>query len=96
MRKIEQQMNQAIREGQDWAGGNTTVTHTGAGSGLVTLHGHRIAWFADCGNEITVDQDTLEEWPTVTTLSRLRALGADVCRRNNLIYLNGGYVCRAD
>jgi hypothetical protein len=87
MRKIEQQMNNAIAQGESWTGSNTQVVTLVNGVSEVFLHGHHIA---QCyGTETEVDIKTLLNWPTRTTMSRLRALGVDVCTRRGDIYLNG-------
>ena len=69
MRKIEQQMAEAIRTGADWKSGNTSVAHEAGGRFSVRLHGNEIARgtpkavrLFDCG------------WQTVTTKSRLNAV----------------------
>ena len=41
------------------------------------------------GGEVDVDRDMLARWPTTTTISRLRALGADVYRRDFTPCLDG-------
>ena len=72
MRKIEQQMNEAILNRKDFFKGNTSVqnytTETGAREAVVHLH----------GNHIDTIGDTLQicdaGWQTVTTKSRLNAL----------------------
>ena len=72
MRKIEQQMNEAILNRKDFFKGNTSVenyiTETGAREAVVHLHGNHIATIGD----------TLQicdaGWQTVTTKSRLNAL----------------------
>ena len=72
MRKIEQQMNEAILYRKDFFKGNTSVenyiTETGAREAIVKLHGNHIATVGD----------TLQicdaGWQTVTTKSRLNAL----------------------
>ena len=72
MRKIEQQMNEAILNRKDFFKGNTSVQHytteTGAREAVVHLHGNHIATIGD----------TLQicdaGWQTVTTKSRLNAL----------------------
>jgi len=87
MRKIEQQMNRAIAQGINWAGGNTQVITHNNGVSEVFLHGHHIA---RCyGLEVDVDKVTLLNWPTRTTMSRLRALGVNVCTRKGHVVLNG-------
>ena len=73
MRKIEQQMNMAIRGGVDMFKGNTSVQHyiseTGDKEAVVHLHGNHIA---------TVGSDFLQifdgGWQSNTTKSRLNAL----------------------
>ena len=72
MRKIEQQMNEAILNRKDFFKGNTSVenyiTETGVREAIVKLHGNHIATVGD----------TLQicdaGWQTVTTKSRLNAL----------------------
>ena len=72
MRKVEQQMNEAILNRKDFFKGNTSVQHytteTGAREAVVHLHGNHIATIGD----------TLQicdaGWQTVTTKSRLNAL----------------------
>ena len=70
MRKIEEQMNYAIRHRKNWAGSNTTVRAYND-SIDVYLHGHCIAWL-----DVITDVWTLSScgWETVTTKSRLNAL----------------------
>ena len=72
MRKVEQQMNEAILNRKDFFKGNTSVenyiTETGVREAVVKLHGNHIATVGD----------TLQicdaGWQTVTTKSRLNAL----------------------
>ena len=73
MRKIEQQMNEAILNRKDFFSSNTSVENyvnniTGAKEAVVKLHGNHIATVGD----------TLQicdaGWQTVTTKSRLNAL----------------------
>lgn len=88
MRKIEEQMLQAIYNRKDFKSDNTSVTiyknakpsnayH--AHHAYVYLHGNKIAAIDYLNDSLLhVRVDTLREWPTPTTKSRLRALGADV------------------
>ena len=76
MRKIEKQTLEAIKANRDFKNGNTEVS-----GGVVYLHGNRIAWRD--GNRLIMDTATLHRWPTVTTRSRLNALGFSVCQRNH-------------
>lgn len=100
MRSIEREMLDAIREQRDWESssphGKTEVavrTHNAGDPegrhATVYLHGHPIAtWFYD-RQTLEVNEATLRRWPTVTTKSRLRALGADVEQKDNRVYLDG-------
>ena len=72
MRKIEETMNQMIRNGVAWSSGNTCITYdpTNNMSAEVFLHGNHIATVSD-------DALTLYSgggWFTNTTKSRLNAL----------------------
>ena len=82
MRQIEKEMLSAIHSGRDWSKDNTTVIGP-----RVLLHGHHIATLGN--NGVVVNTDTLRQWPTRTTMSRLRALGVDVCTRKGEVLLNG-------
>lgn len=77
MRKIEQQMIQAIRAGQTAKFDNTTIRHNN-GIAEVYLHGNAIACISDKSVSYS-----LAGWNTVTTRSRIRALmsafGGDGC-----------------
>lgn len=98
MRKIEKEMNRAIDGGFDWAKDNTQVitvgaltTHRSYLSG-VYLHGHHIAnVYSNMAGDrrVTPNVNTLSAWPTRTTMSRLRALGVDVCTRKGVVHLDG-------
>lgn len=87
MRKIEQQMMTAIMNRKSWQGGNTTVSIRDDNSVSVFLHGNHIADVWALGF-ISVNQETLRQWSTPTTKSRLRALGAKVSTRKGVTYLN--------
>ena len=70
MRKIERQMNAAIRERRNWAGSNTTVMiNENNNKAKVYLHGNLIAEVCD---EFVAIFDG--GWQSVTTKSRLNAL----------------------
>ena len=68
MRKIERQMNAAIRDSKDWKNGNTMVTNSN-GVSFVFLHGNLIAEVGD--NFIKLHDGG---WQSVTTKSRLNAI----------------------
>ena len=88
MRKIETNMNTAIKKGRDFRSGNTEVSAftcgaTGRPGSIVKLHGNKIA-------EVYANSIVLFDggWQTVTTKSRLNALldefatGTGVIQRN--------------
>lgn len=92
MRKIEAQMLYAIRTRQNWKSGNTKTVQFAGPMGPVSqvfLHGHHIADVCSETGSVYVDLTTLSEWPTVTTKSRLRALGANLTQKRGVIYLDG-------
>lgn len=86
MRVIERSMLDAINLGRNWSNGNTSVRHTSNGCD-VFLHHNRIATVV--GEEVTVDIQTLKNWPTSTTKSRLRALGVNVSTAKGVTMLDG-------
>ena len=70
MRKIETQMNSAIRSRKDWHSGNTRVEITEDQTAIVYLHGNKIA---------VIDEENVQifdggGYQTVTTKSRLNAI----------------------
>ena len=76
MRKIETQMNMAIKSQKNWSSGNTQVI-TDGGMSRVFLHGNHIANVFDDvvnGNVKTVVQLFDGGWQSNTTKSRLNAL----------------------
>jgi hypothetical protein len=68
MRKIEEQMNNAITASTDWQGDNTTVTNT-EGVSTVLLHGNKIAEVGDTWLRLFDGGHR-----SVTTKSRLNAI----------------------
>jgi len=80
MRKIEQQMNYAIRNEIAWSQGNTCTTFTQEGNTLVYLHGNLIA-------EISKDSITIYDggYQSVTTKSRLNAILDEVIPGTSVI-----------
>ena len=76
MRKIETQMNKAIKSQKNWSSGNTQVI-TDGGMSRVFLHGNHIANVVDDvanGNVKTIVQLFDGGWQSNTTKSRLNAL----------------------
>ena len=88
MRKIEQQMIAAIYNQNVWQSGNTRVRIKTEDSMSVYLHGNHIADVYCPTGFILVNTETLRKWPSPTTKSRLRALGANVATRKGVTYLN--------
>ena len=80
MRKIEQQMNEAIRFCRNWAGGNTTV-FTETDHSVVYLHGNLIA---------KVYRDSIQlfdgGWQSNTTKSRLNAILEEFGKPNEGVF----------
>ena len=68
MRKIEQQMNNAIANSKDWKNGNTEVVNCN-GESFVYLHGNHIATLGDDFVRIFDGG-----WQSNTTKSRLNAI----------------------
>ena len=94
MRLIEKEMLSAIKQGRSWSKDNTRVDANmvdGVKYTRVFLHNHKIASTAMWKGSLIVEtcKDTLREWPTRTTMGRLRALGVDVCTRKGEVMLNG-------
>ena len=70
MRKIEQQMNAAISNNQNWQSANTSVTYDPeTNESIVRLHGNTIAVIGD--NFVQIFDGG---WQTNTTKSRLNAI----------------------
>ena len=92
MRLIEKEMLSAINNGRNWSKDNTRVTPVESTGGAdVFLHGHHIATVQRNGLALVM-VNTLRNWPTRTTMSRLRALGVDVCTRKGEVLLNGAAI----
>lgn len=80
MRKLEQQMMQAIQSNSPGAFGNTSVGRDADNPNVmvVRLHGNHIASIKIAGGCILgrwINLRMLDDYPTQTTLSRLRAMG---------------------
>ena len=79
MRKIETQMNTAIRNKKNWAGSNTSVfTENDSAFGLeskVYLHGNHIATYNHSLKELELHDGG---WQSNTTKSRLNALCSEL------------------
>jgi|APGre2960657373_1045057.scaffolds.fasta_scaffold262389_2 hypothetical protein len=89
MRVIEEKMNAAIAKKQNFTLDNTTVSYNESENvSSILLHGNNIADYWH-GSGLRVNSQTLKRWPTNTTKSRLRALGANLFTKKGTIYLNG-------
>jgi hypothetical protein len=89
MRLIEQQMLDAVYSGSYWTKDNTLVApNTRTGDVCIFLHTHPIAIFKPLTQTVIPNLYTLAEWPTVTTKSRLRALGVNVATRKGITYID--------
>ena len=84
MRKIEKQMNNALRTFSNWSSGNTTVTST-PNEMLVHLHGNHIATL----DKITMDLFIFDGgWQSNTTKSRLNAILDEFCNGSSVFQRN--------
>jgi len=105
MRKIEIKMLEAIKNNKNWSGGNTQVKNRNYFMKLnnpspadiqpysaVYLHGHNIATIWHKSGDLEVETDTLKEYPSNTTISRLRALGANIEIKAGKLYLDGEFI----
>ena len=94
MRLIEKEMLEAIKHGRDWYKDNTCVEVDASYRSYfadVYLHGNHIAEVIcrmGMYDEVRVNVKTLQDYPTRTTMSRLRALGVNVYQSKNVVYLN--------
>ena len=87
MRKIEKAMCLAIGQKKSWQESNTEVVYQPEVTSnerscieyaKVFLFGNHIGTFVYSANRFDVNPVTFAKWPTNTTKSRLRALGAKV------------------
>ena len=88
MRKIEQDMIKAIKARKNWQSGNTS-TIIRDDQLLIQLHGNTIAEKSLITGELLLNERTFRNWPTVTTASRLRALGFHVSIKNGISHIDG-------
>jgi hypothetical protein len=88
MRKIENQMMDAIYNRINWQKDNTLVNAIDDVNSAVYLHGNHIADVNSRTGLVMVNNITLANWPTPTTKSRLRALGANVTTKRGQTFLD--------
>jgi len=91
MRKIEEQMNEAIlNKTHQWSKDNTMVMyHSQTDESFIYLHGHNIAKYDHFYPRVTPNADTFRDWPTSTTRSRLCALGVNASIKNFAATIDG-------
>lgn len=85
MSKIEDAMLNAVETRRNWQSGNTSVRYEG-GKSYVRLHGYLIAIYNHAKHTWRYSDARVEhvgeECGTKTTMSRLNACGANICRKN--------------
>lgn len=82
-------MIEAVQCRKTWHGSNTSVSSIDDVNCAVYLHGNHIADVNSRTGFVMVNKYTLAKWPTPTTKSRLRALGANVYTKAHVTYLDG-------
>ena len=85
MRQIEKEMLYAVCNRKNMSKSNTQVLVREDGGIWVSLHGNLIAHRGAGG----LWRFTLAGWNTLTTRSRLRALGIDIRQKGGIPYYNG-------
>jgi hypothetical protein len=86
MRKIEQQMRDAVCQRRNWRKGNTEVRIDANGAAHIYLHGNRIAQFLCMFRPVP---ETFARWPTRTTAGRLRAMGINASIVRGVAHIDG-------
>lgn len=89
MRVIEAKMINAVNSRENFTLNNTSVHYIkDCNYSEVRLYGHLIAIKYHDNDSLEVNRVTLADYPTVTTKSRLRALGANVTTKKGITYLD--------
>ena len=82
MRKIEREMNAAIRDSRNWASGNTQVIYSPErDASYVMLHGNHIATILETSLEIYDGG-----YPSATTKSRLNAILSEFGMKGECVF----------
>jgi hypothetical protein len=91
MRKLEKLMVQMVQgKNTGHCGSNTVVKYDNVlNTSCVRLHSNHIATYDHTNAILLVNRETLAKYPTNTTKSRLRALGANVKTKQGKTYLDG-------
>lgn len=87
MRKIEQEMLEALDHFQSWSKDNTKIL-IDKDTAKIYLFGNLIATKTDSG-QVLPNLPVLLNHPTRTTCSRLRALGINVHVKKGMPFVNG-------
>lgn len=93
MRQVETLMREAAFKGEPFKMSNTTVERVTPHCVSVYLHGNEIAIINVNNGALLVNTDTLKEYPSNTTISRLRALGANLTVSKGDVYLDDKFIC---
>jgi len=83
MRKVEKEMLEAVRERKNWSSGNTRVQVAGNALRVFLFENHIYSDNMGCKSF------SLAGWTSPTTISRLRALGVDVCIKKHTPMYDG-------
>lgn len=94
MRKIEKLMLLAVYKRWNFKLDNTKVEYLASpndqgGMSAIYLHDNLIAYYDHQSSALKVDLNTLRNWPSMTTRSRLRALGANLVSIKGTLHLDG-------
>lgn len=100
MRKIEQEMMAALKQRKPFNKDNTFIVGDDSSGcpfdySWVFLHGNNLGYWRHSDGQFEVNRDTLKQWPTVTTKSRLRALGVNLTQKKGKIYIDDVFICNA-
>lgn len=93
MRTIEKKMLEALKNKTNWQLSNTAVFYENCNTKYgprseVYLFGNHIGDYWHQTGEFDTNEITLLEWPSVTTISRLRALDVNVRIKKGQVLLN--------
>lgn len=90
-RKVDENMANAVFARKDWSEGHNRVSFSDAqtlGVGSVSYRGNVIVIIMDDG-ELRINPPVIREYPTMTTMRKLRALGFDARIKNGIPVVNG-------
>lgn len=97
MRSIEKEMIAAIQSKQNWIKSNTYITYNDkTDMTSVYLFSNHIGDYSHNQEKFITDLHTLENWPTPTTKSRLRALGVNLTQNKGKVYIDNIFVCNGE